>query len=63
MAKQVKIYDIDNDMYHGGILLDNGDVICACCGGLLEADEKDVTYKIDKIYDYWVDFTDEICGE
>lgn len=37
--KQVLIYDKENRVRHGGILLDNGDVVCACCGGLIPQDE------------------------
>lgn len=60
--QQVKIYDRENDMYHGGILLDNGDVVCACCGGLIPADEigPDEDTEIVKVFDSWVDFTDYI---
>lgn len=60
---QCKIYDIENDMYHGGILLDNGDVICGCSGGLLEKDEHGIIWELVKEYDYWVDLTNEICGD
>lgn len=28
---QVKFYDHDNQITHGGILLDGGDLLCACC--------------------------------
>lgn len=37
--KQVKIFDIENQLIHGGILLENGDIICGCCGGLIPKDE------------------------
>lgn len=37
--KQVLIYDKENSVRHGGILLDNGDVVCACCGGLIPQDK------------------------
>ena len=36
--KQVKFKDFDGIEF-GGIQLDNGDVICGCCGGLFTADE------------------------
>lgn len=36
---QVKIYDIENNAILGGILTDNGSVICACCEGLITEDE------------------------
>lgn len=64
--KQCVIYDKANDMKHGGILLDNGDVICGCCGGLIPADEiggeEDDTVIL-KVFEYWVDLTGEICGD
>jgi hypothetical protein len=61
--KQIKFLDVKNAVYHGGILLDDGSVICGCCGGLLEADEKDETWKIEKIYKNWVNLDKEICGD
>ena len=36
---QVKIYDIENNEFHGGILTDDGSIICMCCGGLIKNDE------------------------
>jgi len=60
---QCKIYDIENDMYHGAILLDNGDAICGCCGGLLEASERGETWELVTEYDYWVNISQEILGE
>lgn len=36
---QVKIYDLDSKLSHGGIVLDNGDIVCACCGSLIERDK------------------------
>ena len=35
---QVKFKDLDG-LEYGGIQLDDGDVICGCCGGLFTADE------------------------
>lgn len=64
--KQCIIYDKANDMKHGGILLDNGDVICGCCGGLIPADEiggeEDDTVIL-KVFEHWIDLTEEICGD
>lgn len=62
---QIKFRDIENDVIHGGILLDNGDCVCGCCGGLQEeSDEKshageDATWEIIEEYNDWVDL-DEI---
>lgn len=36
---QVKFYDHDNQITHGGILLDDGDLLCACCGDTIPEDE------------------------
>ena len=60
--KQVKFKDTDNNMTHGGILLDNGDIICGCCGGLIPADEQDTDhgFELIEIYDYWVDIDEAI---
>lgn len=60
--KQVKIKDNSNDEIHAGILLDNGDVICLCCGGLIPAEKigtgKEKTDEILKIYDTWIDVSE-----
>ena len=65
--KQCKFYDVENAIVHGGILTDDGDIICGCCGGLIESDEigdsEDCTHRILKVYDTWVDLTMEICGD
>ena len=36
---QVKIYDRTNKEEHGGIVTDDGNIICGCCGGLIEKKE------------------------
>lgn len=42
---QVKIYDIENNEFHGGIMLSDGSVICGCCGGLIE--EGEIIYELE----------------
>ena len=42
--KQVKLRDIENDVVFGGILLDDGNIVCACCGGLIEKDTVTLQY-------------------
>ena len=37
--KQTKFYDRENDIVLGGIIDDDGNIICGCCGGLIEKDE------------------------
>ena len=63
--KQVMFYDKENDVKHGGILTDDGDIICGCCGGLIPADEigDDCDHQILEIFDDWVDLDEEICGD
>ena len=65
--KQCKFYDIENGVIHGGILTDDGDIICGCCGGLIERDEigngAECTLRILRIYDSWLDLTNGICGD
>ena len=59
---QIKFKDIENNSIHGGIMLDNGDVICACCGGLIPKDEFENTacYKLLTKYNVWIDFSEFI---
>lgn len=61
MAKQIKFKVFDNEI--GGIMLDNGDVICGCCGGIFSRNEKGKTWELVEDYgDYWVDISAEIIG-
>ena len=57
---QIKFLDKENDVIHGGILLNNGDIICACCGGLIPADEQLDTIRIIDRYKVWIDFSSMI---
>lgn len=59
MATQVKFIGLDDTEPRGGILLDNGCIICGCCGGLFEPED----YIIIEKYDYWVPLTNEIIGD
>lgn len=60
MAKQIKFFDKECNETHGGILLDNGDILCACCGSIIPADEQIGTIEIKDIYKVWIDFTESI---
>ena len=62
MLTQCEIYDIDNNEYHGAILLKDGSAICGCCGSILPADELNETWKIVHKYDTWVSLSEEIIG-
>lgn len=59
--KQVKFFDTEDNDIHGGLLLDNGDIVCACCGRIIPADEIGPGEKcqaiILKIYEDWADFS------
>jgi len=64
--KQVKFYDgCCNSIASGGIMLDNGDIICGCCGGIITSkmQKENPDFKLLKVYDYWVDFSEEILGD
>lgn len=65
--KQCKFYDKENKEVHGGILMDDGNIICGCCGSLIESDDigdsDDCGFKIIEVYDVWIDLTLEICGD
>lgn len=56
--KQVKFKDNEDNIF-GGILTDDGCVICGECGGLLEPED----FEIIEIYDFWVDLSDIIIGD
>ena len=55
---QVKFHEIGRDREIGGILLDDGKIICGCCGGLFEPKDVEIIRK----YAYWVDLSEEIKG-
>lgn len=65
--RQVMFYDKENDVKHGGILTDEGDIICGCCGGLISADEigdsEDCSHQILEVFENWLNLDEEICGD
>jgi len=60
--KQIKFCDLDDNSTHGGIMLDNGDVICGCCGGIFERDEEGETWEFVKELE-WVNLDEAILGD
>lgn len=62
MPKQIKFYDIENDCLQAGILLDNGDCICACCGGVFEASDMGEQWEILFVFEEWSSFRDALIG-
>ena len=61
MIRQIKFIDkeAEGQEVFGGILLDDGRVICACCGGVFEPDEVEII----EVYEDWVNFSEEIINE
>ena len=59
--KQIKFYDKENERTLGGIKLDDGSIICGCCGSLFEPDSDEI--EIIREYSSWVDIADSILGE
>lgn len=64
--RQVKFMDSDGAIY-GGILLEDGSIICGCCGGVFPSDdigkiEEGAEAEIVEAYDYWVNISDTIIG-
>jgi hypothetical protein len=64
MSRQVKFIDYSNpEKALGGILFENGDVLCACCGGIFPMEEEYETFEIVNVYDNWIDFSENIIDE
>lgn len=61
--KQVRFIDKENDVTHGGILTDEGNIICGCCGGLIEKEDIGITHQILEVYNLWVNLDEEILGD
>ena len=58
--QMVKFKDLENNVILGGILIDNGSIICGCCGGLIEKDDEQFEI-IENLS--WINISDEILGE
>lgn len=63
--KQVRFIDKENEVIHGGILTDEGDIICGCCGGLIPSDEigPEYDHEILEVYNNWMNLDEAICGD
>ena len=57
--KQVKFHEIGEDTEIGGILLDDGKIICGCCGCLFEPEDVEIIRE----YKNWIDFSEESKGD
>ena len=58
--QMVKFKDLENNTILGGILTDEGNIICGCCGSLIEKD--DFQFEIVENLS-WIDISNEILGE
>lgn len=58
MTKQVLFLDLEG-VVHAGLLLDDGYIVCGCCGSLMEPGD----YLLLHVYKEWVDIEEEICGD
>lgn len=58
--QMVKFKDLESNTILGGILTDEGNIICGCCGGLIERD--DCQFEIIESLS-WIDISNEILGE
>ena len=62
--KQCKFKDFENETILGGILNeDENYIICDCCGGVIDLKEEPFDYQIIKVYDSWLNNSEEIIGE
>ena len=57
--KQVKFHEIGENIEIGGILLDDGNIVCGCCGSLFEPEDVEII----KEYESWIDLSEEIKGD
>lgn len=56
--RQVRFIDEEN-IIHGGIMVNGEYIICGCCGSVYEVEEVEIL----DTYDYWVPLSNEIIGE
>ncbi len=62
--KQCKFKDFENETILGGILNeDENYIICGCCGCIIDLKEEPFDYEIIKVYDSWLNISEEIIGE
>lgn len=56
MAKQCIFVDEWKNV-QCGILLDDGNMLCGCCGGIIEAED----FRLLEVYDNWVELDEGIA--
>ena len=62
MIRQVKFNDGCHSSAMGGIILDNGDIICGYNGDIItrQMQRENPNFKILQVYDWWVDISEDI---
>jgi len=60
LSEQIKFRYVGEGKEYGGILVDDKYVICGCCGGTFELDNKKIEI-LKKLR--WVSISEEILGE
>lgn len=64
MNQQIEFRTKRDSRIQGGILLDNGDILCLCCGAIFPADEHEENeVEIIHIFYTWKDLSQEILME
>lgn len=63
-TKQVMFQDTVYGKVFGGIMLEDGSIICGCCGDIISPTLLDGSvYRVLVVYSEWVDLSKEIIGE
>ena len=57
--KQIKFHKVGEDIEIGGILLNDGNIVCGCCGSLFEPEDVEIIRE----YENWIDLSEEIKGD
>ena len=57
--KQIKFHEVGENIEIGGILLDDGNIVCGCCGSLFEPEDVEIIRE----YENWIDLSEEIKGD
>ena len=58
--KQVLFLDLEQKTLQTGFLLDDGRLICGCCGGIYEKEEEGTAFTIVKASEEWQDIQSAI---
>lgn len=53
--KQIIFKDLEEGTTQAGFLMDDGTVVCGCCGEEYTGSEKGIKYEILKTSEYWAD--------